>query len=445
MIKRFAPYFTLLLCALLAAATVSAQQSAFRNFRLAQQDELAVDYARFRHSATTDSVRLEVYYQFYNSTLTFEQQQDAWSAEYDLTVAVNDKDGRRVDAFTQTSRVAAPDQRRAKSSVDYRTNQVNFVVEPGDYQVEVTMLDVNSNRVIRRDFEVKAESFDARLPVLSDIELVTAIGRSEGDSSTFTKGGFTIIPSLTGRFSPENDGRLVYYIEVYEGSDDTERLVLESMIERAFHGMQYRDSLHLDMNEPILKQLREISINELPPGEYELVVTLRGRRDKKLDEERSTFFVNWTQEAILAQDFEKAVRQLSYIADPGELEPLKQAETQSARIDAFNNFWEARDPTPGSAENETKQEFYRRIQIANNAFSYLRVEGWRTDRGRIYIMYGEPDQVDDYPIQLNTSPYQEWHYYRSGRYRKFIFVDENEDGEYRLRYPYDGLYQRPDF
>jgi hypothetical protein len=72
-------------------------------------------------------------------------------------------------------------------------------------------------------------------------------------------------------------------------------------------------------------------------------------------------------------------------------------------------------------------------------------EGWQTDRGRIYISYGEPDEIDDYPYSLSSVPYQEWHYYRDGRYRKFTFVDVNLDGEYRLQYPYDGLDQRPDF
>ncbi len=72
-------------------------------------------------------------------------------------------------------------------------------------------------------------------------------------------------------------------------------------------------------------------------------------------------------------------------------------------------------------------------------------EGWRTDRGRIYIQFGEPDEIDDYPLAANSQPYQVWHYYRRGSYRKFVFVDEFEDGDYRLQFPYDGLYQRPDF
>ena len=72
-------------------------------------------------------------------------------------------------------------------------------------------------------------------------------------------------------------------------------------------------------------------------------------------------------------------------------------------------------------------------------------EGWRSDRGRIYIQYGEPDQIDDYPVAAGGRPYQLWHYYSHGAYRKFTFVDEYEDGDYRLQFPYDGLNQRPDF
>ncbi|HKK21216.1 MAG TPA: GWxTD domain-containing protein, partial [candidate division Zixibacteria bacterium] len=91
-----------------------------------------------------------------------------------------------------------------------------------------------------------------------------------------------------------------------------------------------------------------------------------------------------------------------------------------------------------------KNEFYRRVNIANQNFTHMYRQGWRTDRGRVYIMYGEPDQVDDYPVVPDRHPYQEWHYYRGTKYRKFIFVDVNEDGDYRLEYPYDGLYQQPD-
>ena len=133
------------------------------------------------------------------------------------------------------------------------------------------------------------------------------------------------------------------------------------------------------------------------------------------------------------------------ISLPGDVDKLKEQETYEDRLAAFTNFWEVRDPTPGTPENETKTEFYRRINVANQNFSYLRTNGWKTDRGKVYITYGEPDQVEDYPFSLNRVPYQEWHYYRDARYRKFVFIDETGDGDYRLIYPFDGLGLGPEF
>ena len=119
--------------------------------------------------------------------------------------------------------------------------------------------------------------------------------------------------------------------------------------------------------------------------------------------------------------------------------------TLEERKEAFAEFWRKRDPTLGTVENEVLREFYRRVHVANVRFTGMRREGWRTDRGRIYIQFGEPDQIDDYPYEPNAVPYQIWHYYMSGPYRRFTFVDERQDGDYRLIFPYDGLNQRPDF
>ena len=64
----------------------------------------------------------------------------------------------------------------------------------------------------------------------------------------------------------------------------------------------------------------------------------------------------------------------------------------------YTTLFRSQDPTPGTFENEAKNEFYRRVAVANHNFSFLFGNGWRTDRGRIYIMYGQPDQIDDFPV-----------------------------------------------
>jgi GWxTD domain-containing protein len=76
-----------------------------------------------------------------------------------------------------------------------------------------------------------------------------------------------------------------------------------------------------------------------------------------------------------------------------------------------------------------KTEYYRRIEYANVQFSVVS-PGWRTDRGRIYIIYGPPDDIEHHPMEIETKPYQIWHYYNTNRL--FYFVDEDGYGDYKL-------------
>ena len=123
----------------------------------------------------------------------------------------------------------------------------------------------------------------------------------------------------------------------------------------------------------------------------------------------------------------------------------RRPANNSHKLKAFNKFWESKDPDPTTEINELKIRFYYRINVANRLFTVMRREGWRTDRGRVLIQFGEPDQIDDYPFNTEGRPYQIWHYYDDSPYRRFTFIDENENGDYRLIFPYDGLNQRPDF
>src|SRR4029077_10150474 len=70
--------------------------------------------------------------------------------------------------------------------------------------------------------------------------------------------------------------------------------------------------------------------------------------------------------------------------------------TNEEREQFIESFWQRRDPTPDTVENEFKEEHYRRIAYANERFA-SGVPGWRTDRGRIYIIWGPPDELEDHP------------------------------------------------
>ncbi|HTS75478.1 MAG TPA: GWxTD domain-containing protein [Bryobacteraceae bacterium] len=137
-----------------------------------------------------------------------------------------------------------------------------------------------------------------------------------------------------------------------------------------------------------------------------------------------------------------------YIITDVEREGFKKLTNDEDREAFIKDFWLFRDPTPGTPKNEFKEEHYRRIAYANAHFKSPTLAGWKTDRGRIYIVYGPPDEIESHPSAgpykrpsdqgggtVNTAPFEQWRYkYIQGIGQNIIieFVDSAMNGEYRM-------------
>ncbi len=156
---------------------------------------------------------------------------------------------------------------------------------------------------------------------------------------------------------------------------------------------------------------------------------------KALKQELSSTYKKWLNEDV------------RYIISPEEMSAFKQLSNDEERDQFIEQFWLRRDPTPDTPENEFKEEHYRRIAYANEHFA-AGIPGWRTDRGRIYIMWGPPDQIDAHPSggsyerpieegggETSTYPFEDWRYrYLEGVGQEVSleFVDTCSCGDYHL-------------
>jgi GWxTD domain-containing protein len=159
------------------------------------------------------------------------------------------------------------------------------------------------------------------------------------------------------------------------------------------------------------------------------------RRLKAAREENESAYKHWIDEEV------------PYIITPEERAAFKKLSTDEEKEQFIEQFWERRNPNPGSPENEYKEEYYRRIAYANEHFA-SGIPGWRTDRGRIYIMYGPPDEIDSHPSggtyerpasegggETSTFPFEDWRYRYIdgiGNNVELEFVDPSMSGEYHL-------------
>src|SRR5438309_1956155 len=152
-------------------------------------------------------------------------------------------------------------------------------------------------------------------------------------------------------------------------------------------------------------------------------------------ENASRVFKKWLDEDV------------AYVISNEERSAYKALKTDEEREQFIEQFWLRRDPTPDTVDNEFKEDHYGRIAYANERFA-SGIPGWKTDRGRIYILYGKPDEIESHPSggtydrpfeegggTTSTFPFEIWRYrYIEGIGNEVLleFVDPSMSGEYRM-------------
>jgi GWxTD domain-containing protein len=156
---------------------------------------------------------------------------------------------------------------------------------------------------------------------------------------------------------------------------------------------------------------------------------------KSLKQELSKTYKKWLDEDVV------------YIITDDERKAFKQLSNDEERDQFIEAFWQRRDPTPDTEENEFKEEHYRRIAYANEHFA-AGIPGWKTDRGRIYITFGPPDEIESHPSggtyerpmeegggETSTYPFEDWRYrYLEGVGQDVVieFVDTCMCGDFHM-------------
>ncbi len=125
---------------------------------------------------------------------------------------------------------------------------------------------------------------------------------------------------------------------------------------------------------------------------------------------------------------------VAYIIADAERAAFERLQTDEEREHFIEQFWARRDPTPGTVENEFKMEYYRRIAYANDHFKTAALAGWKTGRGRMYIVYGPPDEIESHPAGGDgRGPFEQWLYRHIDGigYQVLVdFADENAIGHF---------------
>ncbi len=392
-----------------------------------------LDVARFRATDPSQTY-LEVYYMISYDDLQFVKTEGGYTATFELTAVIYDDEGRQVDVneWRDVLTVATFDE--TNDDARFKKDQTSFVLDPGSYKLVFRLTDAESKEVSTQERELKTSSFDTNKLAVSDIEFASHVSPDTSGSS-FAKSGRQVIPNVSRSYGDTNLDLYLYY-EVYnlQAGVDQPRGTFDVLYEirdrRGNLGLSYETTI----NKPgqSSAQSLKLDLSKLKEGVQRLRVRVKDNDSKKQIEAEGEFRIQWSDRYLIESDFDLAVEQLRYIAGEDQIRTLRNAP-EAERGKAWEDFWKGKDPTPGTPQNELKKEYYRRIQYSNGKFSTFGRNGWKSDMGAIYIIYGPPNEVDRHPYEFTSKPYEIWYYYEINR--KFLFVDENGFGDYRLYYP----------
>lgn len=365
---------------------------------------------------TRDSTTLMLTVALANRALQFQREDDRYRATYhvefeirrgtEVVRALRGRETVRVVAFRETE--------RTDESVLYR-ELLNLA--PGRYEVRLTVRDEASPRGSAVEATVGVPLLGEGA-VSSPVAFYQATPREHLDSLPQV----VATPRATAVYG--RDSVFSIYLEGYgpEGSFPVSAVVTG----QASRTVLWADSLALPWRGALFSGTFGIPVSRLGVG----VLTLAVNRLGSPDTLRVPLFVAFGENLPVAE-FGDMINYLRYFARPGRLEELRDAppDERAARWAAFVT---ATDPTPETPEHEGLNAYFARIAQANARFREEGSVGWLTDRGRVFVALGSPDQVYQPTVgdiqQRNRT--QIWEYQRHRL--QLIFIDQNGFGRWRL-------------
>ncbi len=377
-----------------------------------------IDLASYKSQDSTKS-KMDIFIKVPYSNIQFLKTPNEYSAKYTLIVSLYKEDTLKLEKLWN-EKVTTNSFKQTISQTSFNVSYKSFLVDPGEYKFVCKLEDLESRKFSVFEQQIKIRKFVDSLG-LSDLVLATGIIE--------TSEGTKIIPNIANLVTSK-DSSLSFFFEIYSDKYREVKLLYsifdkenELLLEK-----KYDYILNSGTNE--LNETIDNVIFSL--GDYALEIKLSNEKNKVIIGTRKKFASKLFGFPSSIRDLDLAISQMQFIATPDEINEIEDAGDYTKKLNKFLAYWKRLDPSPNTIENETANEYFRRVDYANATFKGY-FKGWKSDMGMVYITLGPPDQVTRRPFQMDSKPYEIWDYYVINR--SFIFVDQTNFGDYRLENP----------
>lgn len=422
----------------------------FSNLILTQNIDFNFNYSLFNYDST--SVFLETYYSFGQNSLSIVDEEGGKFYKAILNLEILNKKDNSVYLNKDWSIVfPVSDNNDGNKNI---LGTLSIVLPEGDYLLNATGTDLTNKELSRTlSFNLSAVAFNKNHSYsISDIQLASNISKSENTQSIFYKNTYEVIPNPLSVFS-ERKPVMYYYYELYNftGNGLNEDITIVKKLINSKNEVLSNKSKPLKGSFTSSVDVGIVSLKNYPSDKYTYDISLFDKNQSLLASTKKMFFlinpsvvdsvqVNIFNTAYLTSEFgvmedqelDNHYETIEYIATNSERDAYEEIDSLNAKRKFLFNFWFKRDSNPDTQINEALEDYKKLVEYANLNFRTLGRKGFKTDRGRVYLKYGKPDQIEKYTSDSELKPYEIWYYHGIEGGVSFIFGDIKGYQDYEL-------------
>ena len=376
-------------------------------------------------SPDSTKTRLDIYTEVPFNKVEFkhDEKSNSFFTDIDLAISIKDLYDNSVFYKVYKESITTP-----QTDIEYLASNSQIIIkniflEPGDYKIKVSIYELSTKKYSEKDENIKVKDFLKDPLTLSDIMIVSKL--NEIDNRKF------ITPDVSRNVSELDT--FYFFFFVYRNSESPS-IEVNSIVKDSKNNRVFEDKKTFDITNGIDIQNRvfiAVPTARLPLDKFKVEV-IASTSEYTTSETASFDNVNLDFPVDLNK-IDNAISQLQYIANESELDHIKNGKTDAEKRKRFVDFWNSKDPSPSTRKNEVMIEYYKRIHYADKHFSTPYTDGWKTDMGMVYVIFGMPSNIERHPYDMGSKPYEIWDYYDLNR--QFVFVDDSGFGDYRLITP----------
>tara|TARA_B100000131_G_scaffold240408_1_gene232701 strand:- start:8263 stop:9531 length:1269 start_codon:yes stop_codon:yes gene_type:complete len=375
----------------------------------------------FSRPIKKDSIKVTTFVEIPFSSLQFIKRNSDFIASYSASVMLKDSKEKQLFKKVWSDSIVVNEYIQTKSKLRTKKHYINFNVGIGKYEITSELYD---NDTRKKGSKKKNLNFtkQKKSPSLMEPIIITNLKGEWGfDSNEFP---------ILGKKITNIDGGLIVlasgFVTDAPYSIETKILLSDEKI--------LLPIIEDETDNGFFVHMVKIEKEYLQSFNTKIIFELKQLKASRKIEKNITIFKPGISGYV--KNIENSFRQMKYILSNSERKNAKGKKGKDLE-NIFLKYWEKRDPTPGTSLNELMEEYYIRVNYVNDYFNMSWKEGWETDFGMIYILFGPPDEIQRSNINSsNTSTYQIWYYNRINK--QFVFKDLNGFGDYRLDRPFIG-------